>query len=464
MLRRLIIEAYFGAARMPVFPYISELLRLESVTPGEYGGFVEKKLAATLAYAAVKVPYYSDRLGSKSESAAESGAGGGGAAQLKNFPVLDKSDVWENFDKLVAEGADAKRGVTIYTSGSTGRRLKVMYDTQERTSRLALQWYGECMPGAPGMEKLPIFGGAAYIWGASDIRKGGTAYFRNRVRDFLIKQAVLPCYTLTPEKVTRYHALISRMKPRIIVGYVSQLRMFAEIALEFGLEKLTADKVVPAAEQLDSVSERAISEFFDAPIRQRCGSREAGPIAQQCEHGKWHIYSMRVYPEVLRDDGTVSDEGEGRLLLTTLDNRIMPLIRYDIEDRVTLAGPDAPPCECGRPFPMMTALHGRELDCIRLPDGTALSGLAVAEAFRWLPVTEFVFVQESALKATCYFAARHDFTDEMLDVARGKLEARLGSGFELTMTRVDSIPKELYDPKGTGKRRQVVNLTAPARG
>ncbi len=411
----------------------------------EYAGFIDTKLSEALGRAAKNVPYYRDKTG------------GVKGAELSSYPVLDKADVWENFGRMNSSEFPRENATLIYTSGSTGRRAKVLFDKTDRVSRLALQWYGECMPGSPDGREIPLFSGAAYIWGASDLRKGFAASVRNRTRDYLIGQRIFPSYSLTPEKVAIYHALMASKRPRIIVGYVSQLRMFAEIAGELGLAKLSADKIVPTAEQLDAVSERAITDFFDAPIRQRYGSRDAGPIAQQCEFGNWHIFSMRVYPEVLRDDGTISDSGEGRLLLTTLDNRVMPLIRYDIEDRVTLAGAGAKPCECGRPFPVMTAIHGRELDCIRLPDGTTVSGLMVAEAFRWLPVTEFVFVQETSNSATLYFSARPEFTAEMLDGARAKLESRLGEDFKLAMTRVEKIPRELYDPEGTGKRRQVVS-------
>lgn len=445
MFRRGAIEAYFKIAGLPVFPYLNELQKLEKMDAERYRAHISKKLDDAIGAAVSDVPYYREKL-----CAAK-------PVTIENFGVLDKADVWENFDRLISGELAREKATTIYTSGSTGRRAKVLFDKTDRVSRLALQWYGECMPGSPDESQIPVFSGAAYIWGASDLRKGFVAGLRNRTRDFLIGQRIFPSHTLTKEKVADFHSQILSMKPRIIVGYVSQLRIFAEIASEMGLAKITVDKIVPTAEQLDAVSERAISDFFDAPVRQRYGSRDAGPIAQQCEYGSWHIFSMRVYPEVLRDDGTIADSGEGRLLLTTLDNRVMPLIRYDIEDRVTLAGESAAKCKCGRPFPVMDAIHGRELDCIKLPDGGTLSGLAVAEALRWMPVTEFVFVQESAASGTLYFAARPELSDEMLGEARSKLEAQLGEEFRLTMTQVEKVPRELYDPTGTGKRRQVVS-------
>jgi phenylacetate-CoA ligase len=54
------------------------------------------------------------------------------------------------------------------------------------------------------------------------------------------------------------------------------------------------------------------------------------------------------------------------VLVTTLLNRAMPLIRYEMTDRVTLGmGPNP----AGRPWACIECIDGRSADTIRLPAG-----------------------------------------------------------------------------------------------
>ena len=51
------------------------------------------------------------------------------------------------------------------------------------------------------------------------------------------------------------------------------------------------------------------------------------------------------------------------MLLTTLFNRALPLIRYEISDIVTMANG---PCACGRPYARVASIDGRREDYVRL--------------------------------------------------------------------------------------------------
>jgi phenylacetate-coenzyme A ligase PaaK-like adenylate-forming protein len=51
-------------------------------------------------------------------------------------------------------------------------------------------------------------------------------------------------------------------------------------------------------------------------------------------------------------------------LLTNLYNRVQPLIRYEVDDVLTLS-PE--PCACGRPFALIASIGGRSDEVLRLP-------------------------------------------------------------------------------------------------
>ena len=57
---------------------------------------------------------------------------------------------------------------------------------------------------------------------------------------------------------------------------------------------------------------------------------------------------------------------------TTLYNHVMPLIRYKLGDIVGI-NHDAKICRCGRGFPMIKKIYGREAEFIITPEGKRIS-------------------------------------------------------------------------------------------
>jgi phenylacetate-CoA ligase len=96
------------------------------------------------------------------------------------------------------------------------------------------------------------------------------------------------------------------------------------------------------------------------------GSTEFKEIAVQCPHGRYHINFESVYVESVAD----GRGGPPRLLITTLVNRAMSLIRYELGDTGRLADEN---CACGRYSPQIVGLQGRLSEMLSFPDGTRIS-------------------------------------------------------------------------------------------
>jgi phenylacetate-coenzyme A ligase PaaK-like adenylate-forming protein len=110
-----------------------------------------------------------------------------------------------------------------------------------------------------------------------------------------------------------------------------------------------------------------------------------------------HLFEDMTVVENVDADGRPVPPGEpgGRVLVTTLTNRVQPLIRFEIPDVMRL---DPAPCRCGRTLVRALAVEGRADDVLRLPaaDGTRVAvhplqfGVVTADR----DVREFQVVQD----------------------------------------------------------------------
>src|SRR6202021_2920702 len=84
--------------------------------------------------------------------------------------------------------------------------------------------------------------------------------------------------------------------------------------------------------------------------------------------------------EVVDERGAPSRAGEmGRVLVTTLQNHLMPLVRYEIGDYAIVA---TEPCICGRTLPALDRVIGRSVNLFRLRGGRLLSPWLLMGAVR----------------------------------------------------------------------------------
>jgi phenylacetate-coenzyme A ligase PaaK-like adenylate-forming protein len=93
---------------------------------------------------------------------------------------------------------------------------------------------------------------------------------------------------------------------------------------------------------------------------------ETGGIAAECRHHRgMHLFEDLVITEVVDEHYRPVPPGQAgdRLLVTVLSSRTLPLIRYEMTDRVRLA---TGPCGCGLPFWLIHAIEGRTDDVLRL--------------------------------------------------------------------------------------------------
>ncbi len=148
-------------------------------------------------------------------------------------------------------------------------------------------------------------------------------------------------------------AELASWQPTILNGYASVLGTVADAQLA-GEVDLRPKRVLSGAEPLTDGLRARIREAWGVEAHDQYVTTEAGFVAAECDaHDGMHVIGEDTVVEVV-DDG---------VLVTVLDSRTVPLIRYRIDDSVVI---DPEPCRCGRTSPRLR-VQGRVRELLAIP-------------------------------------------------------------------------------------------------
>jgi phenylacetate-coenzyme A ligase PaaK-like adenylate-forming protein len=185
---------------------------------------------------------------------------------------------------------------------------------------------------------------------------------------------------------------------------------------------------------------------------------ETGGIAAECGHHRgMHLFEDQLIPEIVDDAYRPVPPGQPgtRLLVTVLFSRTLPLIRYEMTDRVRLA---TRPCPCGRPFHLLEAIEGRTDDVLVLPashGGTVpVHPVVFHQALDLLDAAGWQVRQQETQLRVLVAAPGPSFDPQAAEcTVRAALTAAGASAPAVSVSVVDTIPVG-----AAGKRPLVVAL------
>lgn len=281
-------------------------------------------------------------------------------AELERWPPLTKEQIRRDPDAFLAR-PPGRSDIPSLSSGTSGKPLQVW---RPRSTFRELFLSGDVFKSWYGLR--PDARRASFT-GKVVVPTSSRRVWRLNLPG---KQVALSQYHLRPACTQAYAAVLRRWRPRILDGYASNLVELARLCDEAGIS--THVPLVVTTSELLSPGGRALLErVFRGRVADKYGSSENGALAIECPAGSRHVFVNVGLIEAVDDRGRRLPPGEpGRLLLTTLANDLMPLVRYEVGDvgAVDLGG-----CRCGRTSPILTDLLGREDDVVVTKDGSRLA-------------------------------------------------------------------------------------------
>ena len=179
------------------------------------------------------------------------------------------------------------------------------------------------------------------------------------------------------------------------------------------------------------------------------GAAELDLIAFEDRDSDWLVNYETLYIELLDDQNNQVESGkEGRVIVTSLYNRAMPFIRYDLGDKAILS----PQRKNG--YQIMQKVIGRSNDIALLPSGKKSPGLtfyyiskALLEKGGFLK--EFIIQQKSLTHFHYQYVADREISASEKDVIAQAMDTYLEPGLKVSFER-----KHLIERTAAGKLKQ----------
>ncbi len=374
---------------------LQELLTHDTWSRDQLLTYQRGRLDQLLEHAVSSSPYYREALG---RDALDPGV------RLEDLPTLPKATLMEQFDRVVADrrlrlanleahatrsdpGALFAREFHLFmTSGTTGRRGVFPQTRTEFAQWIAAVWRVLSRFGmSPGTRAVGI---------AAPTPLHITQKLFRALGGFGSRRPELTATMPVPRLVEA----LNRDQPEAILSLVSMIGVLATEQLE-GRLSVRPRWAVASSEVLPEEVRRRIGDAWGIEPIEVYSSTEALVLASEApERVGQHVSEDLVVLEVVDELGRPVAPGVPghRVLVTSLVNRALPLIRYEIADAVTLApGPDP----TGRPYQRIVRVDGRNDDILRFPAARGGEALVLPHRLRvpfaGLPeVTQYQIVRQ----------------------------------------------------------------------
>jgi len=353
---------------------------------------------------------------------------------FEKLPIITKRDFQKPLKKLLSDGFDKKYIYTGNTSGSSGHPLYYAKDRDSHalTHAIILALYNQ-YDISPNDKQARFYG----------IPYDGLSKYKEKLKDFLSNRVRFHVFDLSDKQFEFYLRRFSNTKFGYIYGYTSVIVQFARFMInrEVVLFDIcpTLKGCIVTSEVCTAEDRELIKKGLGINVINEYGCSEVGLIAFESPDGRWRMVEEDNYYEVVDINGKPLPWGdEGRILITSLSNRAMPIIRYEIGDMGIIDKIEG--CL------YLRKLAGRVSDVIRLPSGGISAGLTFYYISRALLeklgiIKEFI-VRQTAIDTFVFeVVSDRNFTVKEQSILKQQMDNYLEPGLKLIINRVERIKR-----------------------
>ncbi len=293
------------------------------------------------------------------------------------LPLMAKPEMRNDFPKnflRAGQTLDLLLGKNLieleHTSGTSSERLPVIFgrgwwNAQEERALRLNTFVAKVLDEHPHARRVTITSPSCNgltcptVWMSREQRTIGNALFVNLARiPFLLGEAEL----------AHMAREVAEWSPQFLdVDPVHGAR-FALYCEQHGLKFSSLKFILASYEFISVVHRRILERVFGVPVFNLYGSTETGHLLMESEHGEMKPSYDTAFLEIVNADA----QGIGDLVVTTLTNDYMPLLRYRIGDLAERRF---------EPYGNRFTVHGRVRDALTATDGRRVTTWQVDQCF-----------------------------------------------------------------------------------
>lgn len=378
-----------------------------------------QRLEKTLLHAKKTIPFYINYFKNKP------------SGSIIDFPVLTKEILRSEKENLVSNLFKIKNLQKNYSSGSSGIQS---YSYVEKNYKYFLQgiqthWY---------IWKNYQIGDAVLQFGISPNRT-----FPKNIKDIIYNVQYVNAFSLSYDNMLMEAKKMITNKTKFIIGYPSAINEFAKVILENNLNH-KIDGIITLGDKLFPHFVKNFNLAFENPkISDTYGCAEGLLMACSDDNPYYYIMSPHVYIEIVDDFGQLLPDGiMGNVLVTSLTNQAMPLIRYKLGDLAIKLPKEKCPKDRKYNYPMLEKIIGRETDLVYSNSGKILNVHSFTGIIEFYPeIKQFKIIQKEKSNIDFEYITDNNFnfTTEILIQIEEKINKLTESSLKIEFIKVDNI-------------------------
>ena len=389
-----------------------------------------------------RVPLYRDFLAQRADTDL--------LTAFKEFPFIGKNELRRDFP-ILRPGQNLEKLLEQelveleHTSGTSGEQLPVLFkrgwwDVQEERTLRLNPFIARVLDAHPDAKRAtfttPVCNGRVCFsaWRSRTHRIFGKTLFVNQFR--------IP-FVLTDHDMSKMAAEIADWAPVFLDTDPVHAAWFALYCERNGIRFPSLQFILCSYEFVSVVHRRILERVFGVPVFNLYGSTETGHLLMENELGKMMPCYENAYLEIVEPDS----RNIGDLVVTTLTNEYMPLLRYRIGDLVERRAPS---------YGTTYVVHGRARDALHLADGRRITSWDVDQCFKNLNgIAHYQLAQ--AADGSCRLRY---LSDANVGGPQANSLNALTSGLEaLLKTTVELESVDMLPPTPSGKFRLTMQTT-----
>jgi phenylacetate-CoA ligase len=385
------------------------------------------QLLALLRHAADTVPFHARRL----REAGVPVVRPFDFEAFRRLPLMTRRDIQSESERLLSKSPPADHGRIgrRASGGSTGEPV-VVNDTDIGLlfwNALALRdhlWHRRDLSGKMCAIRSRVENGVFPNWGAP----AGSVYATG-------PSALLNIRTDTERQLD----WLREHDPEYLVSHPTNVRELARAALRRGLRLPRLKEIRTMGEVLPEDLRGLCREAWGVTLTDVYSAEEVGYIALQCpRHEHYHVQSENLLVEIVDDAGKPCPPGAtGRVVVTTLHNFAMPLIRYALGDHAEAGAP----CDCGRGLPVISRIRGRTRNMLMSPGGSRFwPSTPYIRTTGIAPIRQLQIVQSAPDTLEARFVAERTLTAEEERGMVAAIHDALGHPYRVALKPLVEIP------------------------